>query len=235
MTRRELAAADVLRAWELGGSLHPIDRALLLSSFAAPGLDPSSLAALSLGERDRLLLALRAHTFGERIDAVFDCEACDAPQQFSIGIDALRIESPDGEARVALEDRELRLRKLDSRDLAAVARIEDAGEVRRVLIARSVEGDPGALNEEEQAKVSERLGEIDPQADLVFDVMCSECQHQFQLPFDIAGFLWNEVSLEARRLLQEVAALAQAFKWSERDILAMSRKRRQRYLELAEA
>jgi hypothetical protein len=230
-----LTAAEVLRVWEIGGVLHPIDRALLLCGFAAPEVDPASLAALSLGERDALLLELRARTFGDRIDAVIDCERCKAGLELSITVDSLRIGAPGADPRVVFEDRELALRKLDSRDLAAIARIADASEARRMLVVRGVIGDPGALSEAELAKVAERLGEIDPQADLVFDLICSECRCRFAAPFDIASFVWGEVSIEARRLMQEVVALARAFGWSEREILAMSRKRRERYLELAEA
>lgn len=230
-----LTAVDVLQVWELGGALHPIDRALLLCAFAAPGVEHAQLAALSLGERDALLLRLRGRTFGERIDAVTECEQCKAGLELSITVEALRIEAPETDARVVFEDRALALRRLDSRDLAAVARIADAAEARRMLVARSVVGDRGPLSELEQATVADKLGEIDPQADLVFDLTCSACQHGFRVPFDVAGFLWSEVSIEARRLMQEVVALAHAFQWSERDILAMSRKRRQRYLELAEA
>lgn len=235
MTVRGLATTDLLRVWEVGTALHPIDRALLLCAVAAPDAEPGALAALSLGERDARLLALRERTFGQRLDAVVNCEQCDAVLEISVTVDALRVAPPDVEPRVVFDDRELALRRLDSRDLAAVAAIADAASARDALIARGVVGEAGALSESEQAALARRLGELDPQADLVFDLTCSECAHRFSVPFDIAGFLWGEVSVEARRLLQEVAALARAFHWSEAEILAMSQKRRRTYLELADA
>lgn len=235
MELRALTAAEVLRVWEHGAALHAIDRALLLCAFAAPTLDRSSLAALSLGERDALLLTLREGTFGARIEAVVACGNCLAPLELSITVDALRVEVPAGETRLSFGDREVTLRKLDSRDLAAIARMSDGRRARQTLVERGVVGVHHPLSEDEQASVAQRLGEIDPQADLVFDLTCAECQHRFLAPFDVAEFVWSEVSVEARRLLQEVATLARAFTWSEADILSMSRKRRQHYLELASA
>ncbi len=235
MAVRGLTAADVLRVWETGGALHPIDRALLLCACAAPELDRASLATLALGDRDALLLALHARTFGERIDATLECERCKAGLEVCVTAASLRVESSQVETTHQLAGIELVLRKLDSRDLAAIVHVDDPVAARRMLVARAVVRATGALSEADEARIAEWLAELDPQADLVFDLTCSECHHQFRAPFDIASFVWSEVSLEARRLLQEVAALAHAFKWSERDILAMSRQRRQRYLELAEA
>jgi hypothetical protein len=231
-----LTAHDVLRTWEIGARLHPIDRALLLCGFAAPELDSAALARLPIGERDALLLSLRASTFGDRIHAVVECASCRAGLEISITVGALRV-SPGADATTQhrIGDRELELRKLDSRDLAAIAAVADAGIARKLLVARAVVGELADLTEADEAAIATRLGELDPQADLVFDLACSECAASFRAPFDIASFLWREISLEARRLIQDVALLARAFKWSEADILAMSHQRRQRYLELAEA
>ena len=49
----------------------------------------------------------------------------------------------------------------------------------------------------------------------------------------MAEYLWKEVLIEARRLLREVNALARTYHWREADILALSPRRRQAYLELA--
>ena len=50
---------------------------------------------------------------------------------------------------------------------------------------------------------------------------------------DVLDYLWREVDLAARRLIGEVAEIAAAFGWAERDILALSPVRRRSYLELA--
>ena len=45
------------------------------------------------------------------------------------------------------------------------------------------------------------------------------------------AFLWDEVDVRARRLLDEVHALAGAYGWSEQRILALSEARRRAYLD----
>ncbi len=49
--------------------------------------------------------------------------------------------------------------------------------------------------------------------------------------FDVGGFLWEEIDVRARRLLDEVHALARSYCWSERQILELSETRRRAYLE----
>jgi hypothetical protein len=50
--------------------------------------------------------------------------------------------------------------------------------------------------------------------------------------FDIVSFFWTELSAQAKRLLREVHTLARGYGWREADILAMSARRRQLYLDL---
>ena len=62
---------------------------------------------------------------------------------------------------------------------------------------------------------------------------CLGCGHPWQPLFDIATLLWTELTNLARSLIEEVDALASAYGWSERDILALGGRRRRAYLELA--
>ena len=55
------------------------------------------------------------------------------------------------------------------------------------------------------------------------------------LDLDIAGFVWREVALAARRLLTEIHRLARAYGWSQQAIAAMSTPRRAAYLEMLDA
>ena len=83
-----------------------------------------------------------------------------------------------------------------------------------------------------EAREAELLQQADPQADLQLALRCPDCGHEWQPPFDIARFLWQELHGWALHLLREVDTLAQAYHWAEADILAMSPRRRQAYLEL---
>ena len=75
----------------------------------------------------------------------------------------------------------------------------------------------------------------DPQASVRLALTCPACAHGSERPFDVVAYLWIEVDAWARRTLAEVHALAAAYGWSEREILALSARRRQLYLELVRA
>jgi hypothetical protein len=50
--------------------------------------------------------------------------------------------------------------------------------------------------------------------------------------FDMPAYFWSEIQMGARRLLQEVHALASAYGWRESEILMLSAARRRAYLEM---
>ena len=75
----------------------------------------------------------------------------------------------------------------------------------------------------------------DPQADLEVNLTCPACGHRWAALVDVAAFLWTELKAQARRLLREVHTLALAYGWRESDILAMSSRRRQAYLDMVGA
>src|SRR5258708_27729608 len=93
---------------------------------------------------------------------------------------------------------------------------------------------PGALSDSAVEQVEECLERVDPQAESLIDLACPACGHSWQLLFDIEWFLWAKVNSLAKRLLREVHVLAEAYGWTERDILALTAVRRQFYLERVE-
>jgi hypothetical protein len=239
-----LAPSDLLGAWEWGLARHPVDRALVLLWAADPSLDAADLAALPIGERDRRLLAMRRSTFGDALGCVVACPRCEALQEFTVSAEALLAAAkPAGEAPdvLGVEGYTVHLRRLDSRDVAAAAGCADVESAEALLLARAVvsaeergtpvrpERLPAAL----QQGIAERLALQDPAADLTFDLACASCGERWDGVFDVSAFLWSEVEAEARRLLGEVATLAQRYGWREADILAMTPLRRRAYVEVA--
>jgi len=111
---------------------------------------------------------------------------------------------------------------------------------RLILSARSVieashDGDPvpaAALPNDVVTAIAGCLGELDPQAEVLLDMVCPDCGTQWQALFDIAGFLWTELDAWARRTLIEVHRLAWTYGWREADILALGAQRRHRYLQM---
>lgn len=236
--------AQLLQVWERGGDPSAAARALLLLGCSCGDeTTPDELAALSLGRRDARLLELREQLFGSAIEAVASCPQCATAVEATFGCDDLRL--PDaGPAAPTLEHAahgmRVHFRLPDSRDLLALESCGDAEAARSLLLDRCVldvrRGDasqaPLRLPPELQAELAQAMALADPQADLQLALRCPECGHAWQPPFDVARFLWQELHAWALHMLREVDTLAASYHWAEADILALSPRRRQAYLEL---
>ena len=99
-------------------------------------------------------------------------------------------------------------------------------------------GEPVAaaqLSADEVGQLAQAMAEADPQGDLLLALECGACGAAWEAPLDAAAFVWSEFAAEARRLLHEVDTLARSYGWTEPAILALSPRRRQRYLTLVGA
>jgi hypothetical protein len=240
---RSLAASDILKVWLQGEDQSAIDRALTMLSVACPELNHNELAALTIDQRDARLFELRELTFGSRLDGFTVCGQCQERLEFTLDKMALRLHSS---ASTSVSEEfvfetagyTLRFRLPDSRDLTAVGICEDIPAARRLLAERCVlqasrNGEVAIeLSDEAVAELAEHIGYCAPKAEVILDLTCPSCGHQGQATFDIATFFWAEITAQARRLLREVHLLASAYGWREADILMMSPRRRQAYLEM---
>jgi hypothetical protein len=243
MTTWAPTASDLLDLWDRGQGRPPPEQALLLAAYAAPAdVEP---ATLSIGRRNALLLELRRRSFGEALRCRAGCPACGEQLEFAVSADDLLAGAPPQaedsfEAGVGAITATMRLPNGD--DLLAAAGCADAAEARRLLLRRciaraSVAGDPldvDALPEDVIAALAAEAAARDPLAELLLDMACPACGAAWQAPLDIAAFLWRELTVQAERLLHDVHLLARGYGWAEDAILAMSARRRRRYLELIE-
>jgi hypothetical protein len=228
------SADAVLIAWERGRQRHPLDRALLLYSLAAPEIDPKGLADRPLGERNRALLGLRQALFGDRMSARVDCPACSEPLEFELSASGLLVDGSTGTERVELDGERFRLPT--TRDLGAIAHHRNPDDALRSLVGLLVESTPASERTPDAAwlaRLETALEAADPQADVSLNLTCSACAAACVVPFDIAGYLWTEVAARAQRLLDEVHCLARAYGWTEREILSLTEERRAAYLDRA--
>jgi hypothetical protein len=242
---RPLSAYDLLRVWEMGEDQHPLDRALTRLAAACPELTGDELAALSIGQRDARLLTVRERTSGPRLNGYVECPRCAERLEFDVAVADLRVaEDPDMEEKaweLVTGALALRFRLPNSGDLATVLGCEDPSAARNLLVQRCVleanrDGVPVAASElpaDVIAGLARRMSECDPQAEVLLDLRCPACDHAWQALFDIVAFFWAELAAQAKRLLREVHTLARAYGWREADILGMSARRRQFYLEMA--
>jgi hypothetical protein len=230
-----ISISNVLDAWEFGLTRPMSQRADMLLR-----LEDVDAAGLSVGSRDAFLLDLREALFGSQVAGHCECPKCGEHMELAFTLADVRVPPPMAAIPLVVRengwDIELRLMTPDDLDDAAAA--ADANDARRILLEHCVQAARhfGAVANVAELPaavvdaVAARLAEADPQADTSLGLVCDECGHGWEVTFDPGVFLWDELTSWAVRTLDDVAQLASAFGWSERDILAMSPWRRQRYL-----
>jgi hypothetical protein len=242
-----LSASELLSAWEWGQERSLPERALGLLAASYPQESADHLLALSIGRRDARLLALRERVFGARLDLQVACPQCANRLELDLHTTDLLAAVP--EAPQAREDMiehagwRVRYRLLNSGDMVDAAAARNPAEARAELLRRcvlaveaprstagSVQG--ADLPADIQALVIAELQRLDPASSFTFDMACPTCAHRWGAPFDILSFFWTEIEAWAFHTLHEVHLLALAYGWSETDILALGRQRRQTYLQL---
>jgi len=243
---RTPTASELLQAWERGGEYGAAARSLVLLRLCSDEPDDEVLAHVPLGRRDALLLQLYARLFGRRLDGVAQCPVCHARVEIGFDADALRVVRTDDvdaprarELRMPDESLQIRFRVADCSDLLALQSCTDVAEARRVLLQRcvielkkdSALAPVDTLSSSAQAALAKAMADADPQADLQLMLTCPDCAHNWSPLFDIACFLWRQLHAWALRLLRDVDTLARVYHWSEAEILAMTPRRRQAYLE----
>lgn len=235
-----LNAAALLTAWEEGVSQPPVKRALTLLTAAWPEASAEGWAHASIGQRDGRLLTLREELFGSRLETITVCPGCGEQLELTFSTQDIRAVAPPHESlRVAASGYEVEYRLPTSADLLEVDQSATAGG-RELLLQRCVRVarcgatvvDSTALPAEVVDAVAEAMTTADPQADVQVALTCPACQHGWSMAFDILAYLWSEIEDWGRRLLREVHALASVYGWSEREILALSARRRRLYLEM---
>ena len=240
-----LNATTLLAVWEQGVSQHPLQRALALLALAWPQKSADEWATVTIGERDRKLLQLRDELFGSKLEAIAICPKCETRLELifstrdlqtpvaesATGFEALRLESGDYEVDYRLPTSADLLEVTNSPGKARELLLERCVNARGGGVAIAAAALPGAVVE----LLGEKMAEADPQAEVQIALDCPACLHRWSSVFDILSYLWGEIEDWAERLLRDVHSLALAYGWSERDIIAMSARRRRLYLEMVGA
>lgn len=240
---RALTASELLDAWERGGSRSSHRQAQVLLEASCPDLPPEDIAGWTIGQRDRRLLALRELIFGPRLAAVAACPHCGV--QLDLAFSTADVEDdPRGQEQgarephgVELDGYAVRFRLPTGADLAELegARLSERSLLQRCIATAERDGrpvTPDELPSRVVEAIAQRMAEADPQAEVRLALACPACGHAWRAPFDIVAFFWREVDAWARRTLRDVHTLASAYGWREADILALSPRRRQLYLDM---
>ncbi|HMJ26321.1 MAG TPA: hypothetical protein VK475_10845 [Pyrinomonadaceae bacterium] len=240
---RALTANDAISIWESGQRQRPAERSVAVLSAVFPETSRVDLRRLTLGQCNGRLWEIRNRIFGAEVKGFSECANCGERLEFSLDAAGLEVvEGSNTEHRLEINDYTVRFRLLTLEDLNAVAASADMETARERLLERCVieagyKGELVAVSEL-PPKVTEELGrqlaEFDSGCDVLIDLSCPACDSSYEIPFDISSFLYTEISAQAQRLLREVHVLARAYGWQERDILGMSTRRRQFYLQMLE-
>lgn len=217
---------------------------------------------LLVGDRDYLLLKLREMTFGPRVAAVLDCRGCRAPMDVTFSLGEIGVERRPARTRffraelspaaafrdhAGVERREVEFRLPTGADQeeAAVVSLEDEGAALEWLFARLVrpagEGEveagatfAGGLPAATRAEIEGHMAGVAPAVELDLEGVCPECGESFETSFDLTAFFAAEMQNNLRSLESAVHLLAFHYHWSEGEILSLTRRKRQRYVEMIE-
>jgi T4 bacteriophage base plate protein len=86
-----LSATTLLGVWERGLNQSAVQKALGLLAAATPEASITTLAELSIGQRDGLLLTLREWTFGAQIQSVATCPQCSDRLELSFNVSDIQV------------------------------------------------------------------------------------------------------------------------------------------------
>jgi hypothetical protein len=242
-----LNTAELLDLWDAGRIVSPSGRSLLLLSAFLPE-EREVLANRPLGALNARLLRLRAQLFGPTLNCVASCPQCNAPIETTFGVDGLLSHAAETISEESIihslthDNCTIDFRLPTAADLLAIVdrpSTQAAGELVERLIDKSVRnGERVSIHElpaEILESVERQITEIDPLAHIELNLTCPGCRSDWLEVLHVIDFLWLEIGNLAKRILFEVARLASAFGWSEREILALTPERRRSYLGLLEA
>jgi hypothetical protein len=205
--------------------------------------------SLTTGDREALLLHLRRLTLGDRLQCVLTCPHPDCGEKMDLELtvsDLLQPPYPHArewyETTVTENGSTYRVRfrlptGADQEEAAALAR-DDPQAAAVLILHRCVESvsDGGSPTGDRPPALVDHLSAtmsmLDPQAELSFDLACPACEHAFSAALDVAAYFFQELAGRSRYVYWEVHTLALHYHWSEKDILNMTARKRQIYLDL---
>jgi hypothetical protein len=203
----------------------------VLTAVATVGSEPPALdvaRALTVGDRNALILGAIVATYGPTISWTYDCPSCGQALDAEVNLGDLLAAGTRQAPSAGLPVPAFRLPT--GADLESLAGIADPETARGELLARCV-AEAGALSPEAVAAVEQAMAAADALADITLTARCAECQADVSVPLDPVSELSARLAAPPE-LLADVHALALSYGWTEPDVLALPRPRRREYLAL---
>jgi hypothetical protein len=89
-----------------------------------------------------------------------------------------------------------------------------------------------ALSPRARGEIEAEMERVAPKVELTTDTACPECGRSFSTPLDPHRLFFGELRTDSELLYRQVHYLAYHYHWSENEIMAMSRDKRHKYIEL---
>jgi hypothetical protein len=197
------------------------------------GLDEAR--ALTIGDRDRIVLALRGELVGDDMECVCDC-ACGETLELTVSVSGLLADPPDEPAPLEGAADGVRVRAASGADheRAALRALDDPDAAMRELVSACVL-DADAFDGDALESAARMLEQLDPGAEILLRGTCPACGAAVVAALDPGAYLWTELERRSERLELDVHALASRYHWSEAEIVALDPARRARYIALIDA
>ncbi len=237
-----LTTIELFSVWEQTLDQPVLVKTLRLLKTASDG--DVNVATLPIGERDARLFRIRDRLFGHRMYQTATCPACSEKIEWETRSEDMLVKdtpSLSGAIEFNKDGYEIQFRLVNSADIMNLVNNKIPLERSKKYLLHScllqIKRSDRIIDKEKlPAEIADALenemSKQDPLADIQLNLACPACAHQWQAGFDIMQFFWTEINSWAQRLMQEVFLLARSFSWSEKDILAMSPRRRQLYLQM---
>ena len=208
-----------------------------LAELGGAAAQPETVRALSVADRQYLMRRLAVEIGIEESWIRATCPDCGAAFDIPVRHGELPVK-PAGEGypfvTVETSFGPVRFRVPDGADQEAVAGIPDPREARRALASRCAHQEEaplaGELSDEDLDRAEAALEEVAPEVVTRAQAACPDCGQAAEVHLD------PYVCFGAANsgLFLDVHALASAYHWSEREILALPSDRRRLYLSLVD-
>jgi hypothetical protein len=196
--------------------------AAALAEIGGEPATPEAVRELAVGDRQFLARRLGAHLGRDRVWLTAACRACGTDFDFEVPQTELPVKEA-GAGYPYAEVEGLRLRVPTGGDQEAVADLDD-DEAVRALFERCLLG--GTADDGDLAAAETAVEAVAPEVALAALAACPACGASNEIAVDP----YLALSVSPDELFVEVHLLASSYHWSEAEILALPRARRQLYL-----
>ena len=210
-----------------------------LASVGGRPVDPGTAAALTVADRQFLMIHLAARIFGDTFWATGTCTDCDTDFDIRIERSRLPVKSAGKTypfVSLTLDGSHIKAIVPRGKDQAEIAGLDDRRAMEKLLecCLVSVDGNPPPENFAENLsaacwkQLDEAFESVSPLVTTRLQTHCPECGSTQVMDIDPYGM----DAYKADSLYEEIHCLAIHYHWSEKEILDLPREKRHLYIKL---